>query len=298
MSPPAPSPVPALRRPAPFVKWVGGKGKLVAQLVPLLPPGVDAMRHVEPFAGGAALFFARRPERALLADINVPLIDTYRMVRDRVEEVIEALVEHAEHHDKGHYYRVRDRYNEARGAATPARAAMFLYLNRTCFNGLHRVNRKGEFNVPAGRYRNPRILDPERLRAASGELRGAELVQDGFEGLLRRARPGDFIYLDPPYAPTSATARFTSYASGGFGAEDQVRLRDVFVELGRRGCRCMLSNSDVPFIRELYAGFPVTTVAAPRAVNCDGRGRGLVSEVVVRNYGPGAGRRGLPLAAE
>jgi DNA adenine methylase len=278
----------ALPKPSPFVKWVGGKGRLLGQLLPLLPPGAERLRHVEPFAGGAAMFFARRPERALLCDVNAELVHTYRMVRDELDGVIAGLRRLAAGHArdaKPHYYRVRERYNATRTRAKgPERAAMFIYLNKTCFNGLHRVNRKGEFNVPAGRYKNPRILDEDLLRAASAQLAGAELSNQPFEGLLERARPGDFVYLDPPYEPVSRTANFTGYASGGFSQEDQTRLRDVFDELTRRGCKCMLSNSDVPFIRDLYRRHRIDTVAAPRAVNCDARRRGLVSEVVVRNY--------------
>ncbi|MCA9606036.1 MAG: DNA adenine methylase [Myxococcales bacterium] len=272
-------------RPAPFVKWVGGKGRLLSQLVPLLPSGVEHMRHVEPFMGGAALFFQRWPTRALLQDVNADLVDTYTMVRDRVDEVIDALGPLAARHDADRYYRVRERYNATRDAAAgPERAAMFIYLNKTCFNGLHRVNRRGEFNVPAGRYKNPRILDDNALRSASVALRSADIVHDGFESLVARARPGDFVYLDPPYEPVSRTASFTSYAKDGFGQDDQVRLRDVYDELTRRGCKCMLSNSDVPFIRDLYRQHRIDVVAAPRAINCDGRGRGKVAEVVVRNY--------------
>ncbi|MEQ8459465.1 MAG: DNA adenine methylase [Sandaracinaceae bacterium] len=274
-----------LRAPSPFIKWVGGKGRLLAQLLPLLPPGVERMRHVEPFSGGAAMFFARRPERALLCDVNAALVETYRMVRDEVDAVIDALEPLAEDHGKEAYYRVRTRYNETRhGAHGPQRAAMFIYLNKTCFNGLHRVNKKGEFNVPAGRYKNPRIIDGEGLYAASAELQKAELKNVPFEALLEQARPGDFVYLDPPYEPVSTTASFTSYARDGFTQEDQTRLRDVFDALTRRGCKCMLSNSDVPFIRELYRKHRIDTVAAPRAVNCDASKRGNVTEVVVRNY--------------
>lgn len=273
------------REPAPFVKWVGGKGRLLGQLLPLLPRGVERMRHVEPFMGGGAMFFARRPQRALLCDINPELVSTYTMVRDRVEDVIAELHGHAALHggDGTYYYGVRERYNRGGGDAA-ARAAMFIYLNKTCFNGLHRVNRKGEFNVPAGRYVNPRILDEDGLRAASAQLQSAEIRCAGFESLLASARPGDFIYFDPPYEPVSRTSNFTSYAQEGFTQEDQTRLRDVFNELTRRGARCMLSNSDVPFIRELYKHHRIDTVAAPRAVSCDKNKRGLVSEVVVRNY--------------
>lgn len=267
------------------MKWVGGKGRLLAQLEPLLPAGVGRMRHVEPFMGGAALFFGRRPARALLSDRNASLVATYRMVRDHVEEVIDELVPLAREHDAERYYEVRQAYNESlRDEHGPRRAAMFIYLNKTCFNGLHRVNRKGEFNVPAGRYRNPRIRNPEGLRAASLQLRRADLISEPFESLLEKARPGDFIYLDPPYEPISETANFTGYASGGFSREDQTRLSHVYDELTRRGCKCMLSNSDVPFIRNLYRRHRIDIVQAARAVNRDPNGRGKVPEVVVRNY--------------
>jgi DNA adenine methylase len=249
-----------------------------------LPKGVELMRHVEPFVGGGALFFARRPKRALLADVNQQLCSTYEAVRDEVETVIGHLRELSAAHGAERYYHVRHRYNHAARLTRAERAAMFVYLNKTCFNGLHRVNRRGEFNVPAGRYRNPRILDEGLLRAASRELSRAELRCESFEGLLAWAKPGDFVYFDPPYEPVSPTANFTAYAQHGFSREDQVRLRDVYAELDRRRCKLMLSNSDVPFIRDLYKKFRVDLVAAPRAINCDATRRGLVSEVVVRNY--------------
>ena len=272
------------REAAPFVKWAGGKGRLLSQLRPLLPPGVDHMRHVEPFVGGGALFFSRRPERALLTDINPALVGTYTAIRDDVHGVIESLRRLAARHSKESYYRVRERYNRSPQISTSRRAAMFIYLNKTCFNGLHRVNRKGEFNVPAGSYKNPRIVNEEALEAASDALRGATLRCTSFETLLENAKPGDFVYFDPPYEPVSATASFTSYAQDGFSQEDQARLRDVYKALDRRGCKLMLSNSDVPFIRKLYRDFQVDTVAAPRAINCNAKKRGKVSEVVVRNY--------------
>ena len=267
------------------MKWVGGKSKVLAQLAPLLPEGVALMRHVEPFVGGGALFFAQRPKRALLADVNPQLIATYVAVRDQVDDVIQHLSQLSAAHEPERYYHVRHRYNHGQKLSAAERAAMFIYLNKTCFNGLHRVNRRGEFNVPAGRYTNPRILDAELLRAVSRELRRAELRCDSFESLLGYAKPGDFVYFDPPYAPASRTANFTAYAQDGFTAEDQTRLRDVFKELDRRRCKLMLSNSDVPLIRELYAKFNIDRVAAPRAINCNASRRGLVSELVVRNYG-------------
>lgn len=276
---------PLAREASPFLKWVGGKGRLLSQLIPLLPPGVERMRHVEPFTGGGAMFFARGPERALLCDLNASLVDTYLAVRDDVESVIGELETLSLAHASGTYYRVRERYNaERRALSRNERAAMFVYLNKTCFNGLHRVNRRGEFNVPEGRYKNPNICDEHALRTASSALQRAEIKHTSFEGLLSLAKPGDFVYLDPPYEPVSTTASFVAYGADGFSQADQTRLRDVVDELDRRGCKIMLSNSDVPFIRSIYAEYRIDTVAAPRAINCDAEKRGLVSEVVVRNY--------------
>jgi len=281
--PSSPSTAP-LRAPAPIIKWVGGKGRLMSQLRPLLPPGVDLMRHVEPFVGGGAMFFERRPERAMLCDINPQLVNVYTQVRDDVDGVIGHLRKLAAGHSKEHYYEVRTSYNAPAKPAAPQRAAMFIYLNKTCFNGLHRVNRKGEFNVPAGRYDKPRILDEDLLRSASHQLAGTDIRCTGFESLLSTAKPGDFIYLDPPYEPVSRTASFTAYAQDGFAQADQTRLRDVFSALHKRRCRLMLSNSDVPFIRELYGKFKINVVAAGRAINSNASKRGPVPEVVVRNY--------------
>lgn len=280
--------IPAPEPTDPFIKWVGGKRRLLPQLEPLMPPGVERRRHVEPFVGGGAFFFARAPRNALLCDVNPALVTTYEAVRDELSSVVSALAALARRHGKESYYAVRERYNAARTGkkrvSKASQAAMFIYLNKTCFNGLHRVNRKGEFNVPMGRYKNPRILDTERLQMASAALQSADVRCEGFEGLLRSAKPGDFIYLDPPYEPVSRTASFTSYAKDGFSQDDQVRLRDVFGALHQRGCKLMLSNSDVPFIRELYAEWNVHTVHAARAVNSNGAGRGKVPEVVVTSY--------------
>jgi DNA adenine methylase len=242
------------------------------------------MRHVEPFVGGGAFFFSRAPERALLCDINPDLVRTYKAVRDDVNGVIQQLSRLAQGHGKERYYEVRERYNLRNQRADAERAAMFIYLNKTCFNGLYRVNRKGEFNVPMGSYAKPTILDAQVLYAASERLQRADIRCTSFETLLSEARPGDFIYMDPPYEPVSRTANFTGYSLEGFSQTDQTRLRDVFRELDRRGAKLMLSNSDVPFIRELYRGFQIDTVLAPRAVNCDASSRGPVREVVVRNF--------------
>jgi len=280
------SPLPVRAQPSasPFIKWVGGKGKLRHALSALLPPGVELMRHVEPFVGGGAMFFALAPERALLCDVNADLVNTYIAVRDEVSHVIQHLSKLAHGHGEERYYEVRERYNLRTEKTHAERAALFIYLNKTCFNGLHRVNKKGAFNVPMGRYTNPTILDAQGLLAASAQLAGTDIKRQPFEALLSDARPGDFVYLDPPYEPVSRTANFTSYAQDGFGQDQQTKLRDVYRELDRRGCKLMLSNSDVPFIRDLYRGFQIDGVLAPRAVSCDGKNRAPAQEVVVRNY--------------
>jgi DNA adenine methylase len=269
--------------PAPILKWVGGKSRLLPQLTPLLPAGVERIRHVEPFLGRGAMFFARRPRSALLSDSNPQLCATYRAVRDQLGQVIGELRALAQRHSVEHYYAIRDRYN-ARADSAAELAAMFVYLNKTCFNGLQCMNRRGEFNVAAGRYETPRIVDEALLYAASCELQSVELVCADFEMLVDRAQSGDFVYLDPPYEPVSATANFTAYSQARFDRDDQVRLRSVFEALNRRGCKLMLNNSDVPFVRELYAQFRADRVKARRAINCDVSRRGAVSEVVVRNY--------------
>jgi len=268
----------------PFVKWVGGKSKLCAQLIARLPQGVERMRHVEPFAGGAALFFTRSPDSALLMDINRSLVQTYLAVRDHLEGVIQQLQALARAHSVDHYYEVRARYNHEPRLTIALKAAMFIYLNKTCFNGLHRVNRKGEFNVPAGRYNNPTILDAESLRSASYRLQNTELQEGSYMALLEKAKPGDFIYFDPPYEPVSATSNFTAYTAGGFNSSEQEQLSQVFRILDRRGCKLMLSNSDTETIRNLYSAYHIDQVFAPRMVNCKPNNRGAVAELLIRNY--------------
>lgn len=269
-------------RARPFLKWAGGKGQLIEQIRPLLPRAWG--RYFEPFVGSGALFFALRPAAATLADVNGELVDCYVAVQKHVEAVIAELCEHE--YDEEHYYRVRDLDPDALPPAK--RAARTIYLNKTGYNGLYRVNRKGRFNVPFGRHTNPgfrQAASLDNLRACARALRGVNLVVRDFEQVLRDARRGDFVYFDPPYVPVSATAAFTSYVPGGFGPADQERLARVFRGLSRRGVRAMLSNSDTAAVRALYAGFPIDTVHASRSINSNVERRGKIGEVVVRNYG-------------
>jgi DNA adenine methylase len=265
-------------RPRPFLKWVGGKGRLIEQLRPHLP--APFKRYFEPFAGGAALFFALAPERALLTDVNGELIDCYRTVRDRVEDVIAALRRHR--YTREHYYRVRA--IDPSTLQLPARAARTIYLNKTGYNGLYRVNRAGKFNVPMGRYTNPTVCDAENLRACSAALRNVELRERDFEEAASRTRAGDFVYFDPPYDPTSATSAFTSYAAGGFGLDAQRRLAGLFAALANKGVHVVLSNSDTPLVRELYRPFRIAPILAARSINSRGSRRGKVGEVVVTSF--------------
>lgn len=262
----------------PFLKWAGGKGQLLPQFSALVPTRFD--RYHEVFLGGGALFFGLEPKRARLTDLNEELIDCYRAVRDDVEGVITALRAHK--YDKEHFYRVRDM--NPRRLSPQKRAARMIFLNKSAFNGLYRVNSQGRFNVPFGRYKNPQICDAENLRACSKVLAGVELEVADFSAVLDHAKKGDFVYFDPPYVPVSDTAYFTAYSPGGFGWHDQQRLADVFRALAKRGVKVMLSNSDTPEVHELYAGFRIETVAATRRINSQANGRGKIGELVVMSY--------------
>jgi DNA adenine methylase len=268
----------------PIVKWAGGKSKLLPALLPHVPTHIRT--YAEPFAGGAALFFAlagdpsRTIERAVLADQNEDLIACYRAVRDDVEGVITALSDFT--HDEELYYRVRDL--DPSGMSDLARGARLIYLNRTCFNGLWRVNKSGKFNVPFGKYTNPRIVDAEGLREASRVLAKADLRVQDFAEVTSTLGPGDFVYFDPPYVPLTKTASFTSYAQGGFGPQDQERLAAELVRLKAEGALAMLSNADTDVTRALYEAFTVHTTTAARAINSRGSGRGHAKEIIVTTW--------------
>jgi DNA adenine methylase len=272
----------------PFLKWAGGKTQLLAQFEALYPQRSQVVRYLEPFVGSAAVFFQIRrffePEAIILADFNAELINAYRAIQQDVEKVIRLLARYKKAHGEEHYYRLRALQPEGR---TPAEsAARMIYLNKTCFNGLYRVNARGGFNVPIGRYDDPPILDASNLRAVSRTLQGVELRESHFRDTLKYARSGDFIYFDPPYQPLSTTALFTSYTRNSFGMKDQEELAAVFRQLSERGCRVMLSNSDTPLIRRLYRGFDLHTVDARRSINSNGKRRGTIPEIVVLNYVP------------
>jgi len=272
----------------PFLKWAGGKTQLLPQYETLYPPASEVERYLDPFVGSAAVFFhvrrLLRPRQVILADTNEEIINLYRVVREDVGTVIPLLAKHQAAHSKNYYYRIRALDP---GRLSPAaRASRLIYLNRTCFNGLYRVNSRGEFNVPMGRYTNPQILDVENLRAVSAALKGVTLKAAHFRGTLRYARKGDFIYLDPPYHPLSQTSSFTAYTGDSFRLSDQEELAEVYARLDRKGCRLMLSNSSAQLIRSLYKDFTVCEMEARRSINSRPDRRGRIHELVVLNYKP------------
>ena len=275
--------------PAPFLKWAGGKTQLLGQLAKILPEKFD--RYAEPFVGSGALFFWLRRNRgpffARLIDRNDELVNCYAVVCDRVDHLAPMLEELQARHCKRFYYRVRGQRPES--LSELERAARFIYLNKTCFNGLYRINSRGQFNVPMGSYKNPRIYDEETLRAASLALSGTAISRADFATVEAHARAGDLVYFDPPYHPVSRTASFTAYALGldgraAFGIEEQRRLAETFRNLDRRNCYVILSNSDSEDVRELYRGWRIRVAPARRAINSDASARGAVNEIIVTNY--------------
>jgi DNA adenine methylase len=275
----------------PFLKWAGGKRQLLPEILAHhLPPdfseAIEDRQYFEPFIGAGAVLLALQPSRATIGDQNAELVNCYQVIRDRLPELVDALQEHR--NEAEYYYKVRqwDRQDDFDRRDEVVRAARIIFLNKTCYNGLFRVNNQGQFNVPFGRYRNPKILDIEALTAIHDYLRSAQvhINQGDFQETVRSAQAGDFVYFDPPYDPLTATASFTGYGAGGFDRAAQTRLRDTFVELDQRGCRVLLSNSDTEFIRELYDGFAICSIDATRAINSNALKRGKVSEVLIKNY--------------
>jgi DNA adenine methylase len=273
----------------PFLKWAGGKSQLISQYISYFPQSFAT--YYEPFLGGGAVFFylygaaknsgSLKKFPAVLTDINPELVNVYCCVRYRVEELIELLAQHQANHDRDYYYWVR-----ARLTGTPVEmAARLIYLNKTCFNGLYRENSKGEFNVPMGKYKNPTICHAELLRVVSDSLQSVKIEVRPFDAVLDFAKTGeDFVYFDPPYHPLSNTSNFTSYSRSSFNEKDQIRLRDTFAELARRGVKVMLSNSDCLFIRELYQDFHIYEILAARAINSKAEKRGKITELLVTSY--------------
>lgn len=270
---------------APILKWVGGKRQLMDEIRQLVPKSYTT--YYEPFIGGGAVLFELQPNKAVINDVNGELINLYNTIKDDVELLIEDLKKHE--NTSEYFYKIRelDRNREAYDILTNVeKASRIVYLNKTCFNGLFRVNKAGEFNSPFGKYKNPNIVDEVTLRAVSKYFNRAniKIMNNDFEECLKGIRKGSFVYLDPPYDPVSSSANFTGYDKGGFNREEQIRLKKMCDKLNKRGVKFLLSNSSTEFIKDLYKEYDIKIVKAKRAINSNGNSRGEVDEVLVRNY--------------
>lgn len=270
----------------PMLKWPGGKRRLLPEIKQRLPQGYKDRVYVEPFFGGGALFFDLEPAGALLLDANKALMKTYAFTRDKAPKLIRVLKrEYLNRNNESSYYLVRERYNRRAGFGVE-QAAQFIYLNKTCFNGLFRVNSSGEFNVPFGSYERPAVCEPHVLLSAQRALRQARLYAGDFTALLGLCEGDEFVYLDPPYfaEAKSGAPGFTSYVPGGFGAQAHRHLARVYRALDARGCALMLSHADTPYIRQLYEGYRIESVSCKRSIAADKDSRGDAQEVLIRNY--------------
>jgi len=297
----------------PFLKWAGGKTQLLREVSKRLPPELkngEITQYIEPFIGGGAVFFylnQRYPfSHSVIFDVNEELILSYRVIKKSLKKLIRALEflesEYMSRDDKGRehlYYHIRDMFNQKKpeinfqryDAEWVGRAAHIIFLNRTCYNGLFRMNRKGEFNVPFGKYKNPQILNKDNLNDVAIVLKKTTVVQGDFNKSKKFVDNKTFVYIDPPYRPLNTTSLFTSYSRDGFSDEDQCRLAEFFKELDKKGVKIMLSNSDPrnenpddSFFDDLYADFTIERVPAKRLINCDGSRRGKINELIITNY--------------
>ncbi len=272
--------------PKPFIKWVGGKRQLIDTLFKNIPTSFS--NYHEPFIGGGALYFKLWNEglikKAYLNDFNTHLYNAYVTVKKRPNELIEELKSPKYKNEKSIYYKLREKYNKKGYIDNTERAALFIYFNKTGFNGLWRVNSKDGYNVPIGRYKNPKICDEENIILVSEALKKAELSNKDFSSVINNAKPKDFVYFDPPYHPLSGSSNFTTYTKLDFTEKDQIRLKEVYAGLDLKKVNVMLSNSPAPVIMQLYSNYNPISVEAKRMINCKGNKRGNVFEIVAMNY--------------
>lgn len=271
---------------APFLKWVGGKRQLMPSIVELLPKNIKELNYIEPFIGGGAVLFHLQPKNAIINDFNDELINVYNVIKNNLNELIVALKKHENNADYFYQIRSLDR-TEGFTSLTPIqRASRVIYLNKTCFNGLYRVNNAGEFNAPFGRYKNPNIVNEPTLKAVNKYLNSNNVIlrSGDYANVLMEANENSFVYLDPPYHPISENSNFTGYVQGGWNIFDQIRLRECCDQLNERGIKFLLSNSSAPLIKEQYENYTIKTVKANRAINSNGADRGEVDEFLIRNY--------------
>jgi len=270
----------------PFLKWAGGKRQLLPEIRKYIPKKINT--YYEPFIGAGAVLFDLQPKKAVINDINVELVNVYNTIKDNAEELIEDVKKHKNESDYFYAIRDLDRQPEYKELSPIERASRIIYLNKTCFNGLFRVNSQGQFNVPFGKYKNPQIVNEVVVKAVHNYFSSSDvtIMNEDFETVVENAKKGDFVYFDPPYDPVSDTSSFTGYSLDGFNRDDQIRLRDLFVELDKRGCKVLLSNSATDFIKEIYSDFHIEIVSAARSINSVASKRGKIDEVLVMNYEP------------
>jgi DNA adenine methylase len=271
---------------APFLKWVGGKRQLMPTIVEHLPENIKDYKYIEPFIGGGAVLFNLQPKNAIINDFNEELINVYQVIKNNLDELIIDLKKHKNEADYFYSIRSLDRNGEFKKLTAVKRASRIIFLNKTCFNGLYRVNNAGEFNSPFGRYKNPNIVNEPTLKAVNKFLNNnnIEINSGDYSEILKQADKKCFVYLDPPYHPISESSNFTGYVQGGWNIYDQIDLKTACDELHKRGVKFLLSNSSADFIKDLYKDYKITIVKANRAINSNGADRGEVDEVLIRNY--------------
>jgi DNA adenine methylase len=272
---------------APFLKWVGGKRQIMSSIVELLPPDIKKLDYVEPFIGGGAVLFHLQPKNAIINDFNAELINVYQTIKESLDDLLIDLQKHKNEPDYFYELRGLDRFPEYEKLSNVERASRIIYLNKTCFNGLYRVNNSGEFNAPFGRYKNPNIVNAPTLKAVSKYLNSNQIIlQTGdYNSVLENITQNSFVYLDPPYHPLADGSSFTGYIQGGWNIKDQVRLKEFCDILDAKKVKFLLSNSSTQFIKDLYKNYNVNIVKANRSINSNGEKRGEVEEVLIRNYG-------------
>lgn len=269
---------------APFLKWVGGKRQIMPAIEQHLPKGIKS--YIEPFIGGGAVFFHLQPKNAIINDFNAELINVYHVIKNDIENLILDLAKHK--NEPQYFYRIRalDRTKEFANLSSVERASRIIYLNKTCYNGLYRVNNSGEFNSPFGKYKNPNIVNEPTLRAVNLYLNSnnVRIENTDYETILKKADKNSFVYLDPPYHPVSESSNFTGYIQGGWDESDQIRLKEACDLLNQKKIKFLQSNSCTDFIKELYADYHIHIIKANRAINSDGEKRGEVEELLIENY--------------
>lgn len=270
----------------PFLKWVGGKRQIIPEISTHLPKNISTLNYCEPFLGGGALFFHLEPRKAVINDCNDELINVYRVIKNNLDELLLDLKKHENHPDYFYQIRCVDRQPEFNKMTNIQHASRIIYLNKTCFNGLYRVNSLGEFNSPFGRYTNPNIINEPILRAVSDYLNSAEItiLNEDYKTVLNTLTTDTFVYLDPPYHPISESSNFTGYVQGGWSEIYQIRLKEACDDLNNKGVKFLLSNSATPLIKHLYSDYKIHLVNAKRSINSDGKKRGQIEELLIKNY--------------